>query len=54
MKSKGPGRPELGSAKRVPITVRLPPDLANWLASYANKKGRIIEEALRAFWRANP
>lgn len=47
----GAGRPK-GSTipdKRQPVTVRLPPDLIEWLAKFGNKRGRLIEKALRHY-----
>ncbi len=53
---EGAGRPE-GTTKpdkRESITIRLPPDLTDWLEVFGRGKGRVVEQALREFQERNP
>jgi uncharacterized protein (DUF4415 family) len=52
---EGSGRPQGKTKfdKRQPVTVRLPPDLIDWLEKFGRGKGRIIENALREFRERN-
>jgi len=47
----GAGRKKMDDTeKRQTIQVRLPPDLIERLEKFDRQKGRIVEQALRAFW----